>query len=292
MKRALSAVFAPTLALSLVLSPMLAHAQDPADAGPSPQELFQDGKNLYETADYNGAIEKWTKAYGLVDDTAENAEIKTALLYNIAGAHSEAYEIDGDITHLNKAKVLLQRFSDNIEQLYEGDQVESEKAKVQAKIDEIQAKLDEAKASEPPPPEPEPQPQPEPEPEPAGPVDDGFKPAKPLIISGAVLIGLGAAGVGIGIAGGVRGMMINNEFTEEELAGESPDALSDRRARLARGSTSNVLAAVGYGVGIPAMITGAVLLGVGASRKAKNDRIRVSGTFGPSGGLVALEGRF
>lgn len=287
MKRALSAVFA----LSVALAPIMAQAQDPGAEGPDPQELFQEGKNLYETADYDGAIEKWTKAYGLVEDTAQNAEIKTALLYNIAGAHSEAYEIDGDITHLNKAKVLLQRFSDNIEQLYEGDQVEAEKVKIQDKLDEIQAKLDENKAAEPAPPEPGPQPEPGPEPEPAQPVDN-FKPAKPMLIAGGVLLGLGVVGVGLGIMGGVRGMALNNDFTEEELEGATSEDLADRRTKLAQGTTSNILAGLGYGVGIPAAITGAVLLGIGASRKAKNERLEVSGTFGPGGGLVTLGGRF
>ena len=72
-----------------------------------PEGIFRRGQAKYETADYNGAIELWTEAYALVDSTPENASIKALLIYNLAQAHSKAYEIDGDPIHLKQAQQLL-----------------------------------------------------------------------------------------------------------------------------------------------------------------------------------------
>jgi hypothetical protein len=153
------------LMATLALAPIRAFAQAPED-GTTVEQLYGEGRDFYETADYDGAIAKWTKAYSMVGDSPKSSEIRANLLYNLASAHEEAYRIDGDVTHLTKARVLLERFAQNIDQLYEREAVETERQRVSERIATIDAKLLEARVTNEPEPEPEPEAEPEPVPEP------------------------------------------------------------------------------------------------------------------------------
>lgn len=287
-------VTAVFLALSLALAPITVVAQDPAGSGPTPEQLFEEGRSFYETADYERAIEKWTKAYQMVGDDPGVAEIKTSLLYNIASAHENAYEIDADITHLHKARVLLERFDANIDHLYEPEAAAEEHKRAQERIAEIEAKIAEIEGDEPEPdPDPDPQPDPEPEPDPE-PTPPAGKPHQPLIIGGAVVAGVGIGLGGLGLGAGIGAQAANN-FSEEAQGG-TDDALATRRDEIQFGQTMNVLTYVGYVGGGLLVLTGAVMLGVGLSRKAAqpsaNARVVPVPTFGPGQVGVGLAGSF
>jgi tetratricopeptide (TPR) repeat protein len=298
--RGLAALLCTSVAVaSLVSTPArAAPAEDSSTA--DAEAIFRRGQTKYETADYNGAIELWTEAYGLIDSTPENASIKALLIYNLAQAHVKAYELDAQEIHLKQAQQLLISFRNNLALLYdEPAQLAEETATVEGKLAEIDAMitaLEQAKAAaaEQNKPEPEPEPEPEPKPEPPPPAGPS---GKPLIISGGVLLGVG---VGLGALGIVGAVMGSNA---EDISDLQPLQLDEREQRYASGYTGNILlivGAVGAGLLLP---TGAALIGVGAKRnkahaatRSRLEQLRVGPSFsGGSGrGLtgISITGRF
>jgi hypothetical protein len=63
---------------------------------------------LYDTADFDGAIENWSQAYALA--TEQQSPVAPFILVEIADAHERAYAIDGDPAHRSKAKAALENF--------------------------------------------------------------------------------------------------------------------------------------------------------------------------------------
>lgn len=256
-----------------------------------PEGIFRRGQAKYETADYNGAIELWTEAYALVDSTPENASIKALLIYNLAQAHSKAYEIDGDPIHLKQAQQLLRSFEANLELLYDdAAQLQDERAKVQARLAEIDGEIAALEQAEP---EPEPEPKPEPVPPP---IQDQPEPepksGTPLVIAGSVVTGVGAlAGVGA-IVGGLIASS-SNDISDLER-----DDLQAREDRFASGRTGNAMllaGSIGAGVLLP---TGVALLVVGvlrnkqAKRSAAATLPMLTPTFGRGSAGLSVTGRF
>lgn len=97
-----------TLILTLAL-----FAQDP-EAFDRARDLYDEGTSQYESADYTGAIESFTESLLLTAELPEDLAkpIRLQLLYNIAGAHEKAYEIDQDEAHLRQALQLFKRYAD------------------------------------------------------------------------------------------------------------------------------------------------------------------------------------
>lgn len=92
------------------------------------QALYAEGSTLYDSADYAGAIAKFTEALALVQDTGEQDErSRLVLLWNIASAHEKAYAVDHDVTHLRQALLLYQRYLGFAERT--GDSAEQQDAK-------------------------------------------------------------------------------------------------------------------------------------------------------------------
>ena len=285
-------------ALSCIASLALPHAAgaEPAalDApeaettdAPRPAELVQAevlykrGRASFETANFLDAVTLWEEAYSLIDDVPQNAAIKAALIYNIAAAQEKAYDIDTDLAHLRRAKVLLGKYRHSVPALYgEGSEGAAELDKVDARIDELRARIVEAEAASP---EPSPPPRermaPEPDPSPAQ-----AKPSKPFIIAGAVTASLGVAGLGL-MAGGLAMGSGANEVPPTQ-------SIEDRRAQFDRGRTGNTLASVGGAVGGVLLVGGAVLLGIGLARRSAGTSVALAPYGGPDGAGASLAGRF
>ncbi len=128
-----------------------------AAAGPSASKssnikevrrLYREGRARYETLDYAGAVELWTKAYAMVEPIPENREFRNNLVYNIAAAKEKQFELEQDVTYLKQAKGLLERYVEEYKALYEPtEQAKAEVAKAEAKIAEIQAKIEQHEAT-------------------------------------------------------------------------------------------------------------------------------------------------
>jgi hypothetical protein len=138
-----------TIAASLVVPPVVlegtalagpgadAPAEDPALT--EAKRLYKEGEIKFQTADYEEALSLWKSAFAMLPDGDENRAIRHALVYNIAEAHSRAYEVSRNPTHLRKAKILLENYRTDHRALY-GD--EPEAVKERGEVDDRIAELD------------------------------------------------------------------------------------------------------------------------------------------------------
>jgi hypothetical protein len=143
-----------TIAASLICTPLmtqgLAHASPLGFAGPAEgasedpalaevRALYKQGEIKFQTAEYGDALNLWVRAFGMLPDGDETRSIRHALVYNIAGAHSRAYEVNRDPAHLRKAKILLENYRADHRALY-GD--EAEAIRERSEVDDRIAELD------------------------------------------------------------------------------------------------------------------------------------------------------
>lgn len=224
------------------------------------KELYRRGVAEFDMANFDEAIDLWTKAYSLIDATPENITTRDALVYNVAKAQREAYKIDGDITRLKRAEQMLERSLQNSAEI--SDEADSEKLK--RELDDLRNQISSAEgqggastddtnedagsddasedsgATTQPPVD-------------RGATDDGGgSGGKGLLIGGAVLAGLGVAGLGVMGAGLAMGSSASAAATDVEA-----DPLA-RPDEIKKGKTGNALAFAGG-------IAGPVLLGAGVA---------------------------
>ncbi len=257
--------------ISLALAATLAVTSARAAAAPAVDlkavgELVQAGQTRFETADYAGAIELWTKAYSALPEEPAHAAQRGVLVYSIAQACVEAYSLDPQVLYLRKAERLLVSYQVSL------DPADAEtRAAVQAQIDDLRAKIAEATPVDAPEVEPEPAPEPEPEPaaapasQPAAAPAEAPRRSRPLAITGAVFLGVGAATLGAMAYGLAWGTRVDTRGEAAVAAGETDVQVF--RDLLAEGTVANNLA-LGTGIASAVLVpTGAVLLGIGLSRR-------------------------
>lgn len=264
----------PRLACALVLASSVllvepAHAAPPPDAGAAPvqqneaelaevRQLYEDGKAKFDTYDYDGAIDLWTKAYGKLDPVEGNREIRNNLVYNIATAQEKAYDLDGQVAHLRQARALLQRYLDEYKALYRPTpEGREEVAKVEARIQELDDRIAGAGQDAPPAAEP-PEARPDPERELAKLRDQKtkdllrndpdlsarYKSGRGMIIGGSVALGVG----------GTLALAAASTWNSTENVG-------GRATLITVGSVGGAL-----------LVTGAVLVGLGVPKRKNATR--------------------
>lgn len=121
-----------------------------------------------------------------------------------------------------------------------------------------------------------------------GPADTGPEEKKPnaLRISGAVLIGVGAAVLGTG--GAFAGLALRDSRDLDDL-----DMLEPRDEKVDDGKRNALVADIMFGVGAAVAVTGVVLLAISFKKKpSATARTRVSPMLGRHGGGIAAEVRF
>jgi tetratricopeptide (TPR) repeat protein len=298
-----SQVFAGPLALALALAPVsatasFAFAPAPVDADQqAARDAYKEGEAAYRLGKFDEAAVAFERAYelsGLLPD----------ILYNIGLSHLRWYEVDPDIAHLRKAKVVFQNYVIEIQKNPElGDLDEAE-----ALIAQIDEKLAAAEADAR---------DNESDPGPTGPVepvDYGPDPGKKLRLGGSVAMGVGGAlivaGVVSGVVLGVRGQEFEgdlaNAYNEKDelgcIPGDARAACDDVNARIEifrnNGQQANALA-VGLGltlggVGVIGIVTGAVLL-VQGNKKTKaweQRQMSISPSWGRGQAGLVVSGRF
>lgn len=255
--------------------------EDPEEPQSETERLYYEGAAKYSAADYEGAIDSFTRALSHATQDAASPEIRAALLANLANAHNKQYALDDDPMHLRKAKEIWKRIVDEGEDgLYTAETI----AEAQSAIEQLDAKL-EAHAEAHPEPEPD-EKDPEtvaPPPEPAQPVDTGADLSK----GGAALLGTGlpllAGGAVLLIYGTRFAPNAQAQVDEIEDPPDREEAFVDdetRRGRLLMGVGAGVAAA-----GLGLTVAGAVLM---ATKKKKDKDVALL----PSPGGVVLVGRF
>ncbi len=261
------------LAASLALAPALVRAQGvvgvaafaPAGSIQEVRRLYEEGRARFETMDYAGAVELWTKAYAMVEANEENREIRNNLAYNIAAAKEKQFELEGDVKYLKQARGLLQRYVDEYKALYKPTpEAREEIGKVEEKIAALDAKIAEAEKSAP---------------AAAAPVVDDraarreearAKKAKyreliaadPNYGAAKGMIGGGAAMLGVGVATSIVGLAVAGAGGGTAVLGTT-DADRQRAQRL------RIAGWVTFGLGLGLAGGGAALLGIGLTKRKK-----------------------
>lgn len=261
----------------------------PRDIG----ELWQVAQARIDTADYDEAIELLTRLYDQISLDPDAAALRRRVQWALHRAHVGAHGVDGQLQHLFVARDLLDKYRQalpaaEVARLAEADDALTE---VQRRIDEQQARERAAAQAEtaterepvsPPPSEPVVEPPPTSvEPPPA--TQTPGSPAvghRSLIITGSVVAGLGVAGLAT-MAGGLG--YANAAVSSFEVQPWRRDAA---RKEIRTGNTIGIVGAAAGGVLLGA---GAVLLGLGLSRRAA---ARVSLAAGPGQLGLAWRQRF
>lgn len=269
-----------TLALVLGTVPVAA-AEPPAPAptsteAPDPaieraRELYGRGRAKYETFDYTGAIELWTQAYDMLPDAEEYAEIRGKLMFNLAAARLEAFDIDEKVSHLRQAQRLMDIYVASLGPENEADAAEAQQW--QARIADRLAQAERSAAlrgnegrSDAP-----------------APVDPrAAKRARALTIAGATVLAIGVAGLGA-MGGGLGwGAKLEADARRDADAVPVPPA-SDFDRVVRRGHAANGLAIAGAVVGGVAITAGVVMLAIGLRGRSK----RTSAAWRIDGGGLA-----
>jgi hypothetical protein len=270
-------------------------------------ELAQSAQTRYETADYAGAIELWTKAYDLLPGDPEYTSQRNLLAYQIGQACLEAYAIDPQVAYLRKADRLLSGYLQAID-----PQDTETAAEIDGRLKEIRGKIGEherleaerlgrereeaerareaAEAARRPDPAVEAARQAEAERRRKA-AEAEKKLGRRLSIAGGVGVGVGVSLLAVMGYGLGRGANLDDDG-DAEVATGMPDqaALQDF---LDKGLSANRLAAATGAIGGVLLVTGVALLATGVSKeKRARKALALAPTWLPGGGGLALTGRF
>lgn len=296
-----SRLLAATVALSFATAPLL-----PVQAAQDSEieRLYVEGQDKYAADDFSGAAQAWTQLLDKLPEAQPNRATRENVLLNVLQAHLDGYSRarnpDGskDIEHLRDAKSVLDSYFASFKEAY-GDNA-AVSAAVQEKADELDRTLaaaeEEAASSEE---------LPDPPPMETTPTDNGKdgpdiivleaeNDGGGLIVGGAVTAGLSLAGFGVLAAGAV----IATRAEEDYLAAMSDEERADAEQS---GTTGNALTITGAIVGPVLLITGGVLIGLGAKKRkdakaAREEQLRKTIGVVPTGGRgfggLMIHGRF
>ena len=240
--------------------------------------LINEGQSLFDTADYTGAIDRWTQAYALLPDAPDIAATRNLLAYQIAQAYIEAHAVDPQPSHLRRAERLLEQYIAGLD---------ASEGESRAAAEQLRAKIQaELAAAEPPPPRIAPAPAPQPPATSAGPVPGDRSRRDPLMITGGVMLGLGGAllvGTAVAAAAGSR---VDADGEQAVADGASSAELDEL---LARGNRANSAAIATAVVGGALVVVGAALMITGRVRKRA---VAAAPSLGPGFVGLGLRGRF
>jgi hypothetical protein len=299
----------PRLAEAAVVAP----AEDPALA--EARALYDEGKARFDTFDYEGAADLWTKAYAKLPE--DSSGVRNAMVYNIATAQEKSYELDKDVQHLRQAVLLLEQYVKNYKVLFaKTPETKAEVDKAEARIAALKERIARAERGEDttlPPPVGPTEPTDPATPPPSDPhygagtvdgivwttghnpppdqalVDKNMKLAEAekktdrMLIASYVMLSVSGLFLLVGAGSVYGGTRVDDPPASDPTA--DPDA-------------GKGLKGTGYGalaIGFASLVTGATLLGVGLDRrkKARNGTL-VAGTpvVGPGFAGVSLRVRF
>lgn len=273
--RLLASLASLTLAVALVTTPL--HV---VEAAPSVEDLYTQGQEKFDASDYGSAGDLWAEAVRALPENPDNAATRQTIMNLALDAYIRAYRSDQSRSHIDKAKTLLDEYEAAVEA--GGGALGSDIAGEKAKIDDILAELAAAE-------QPDPEPEPEPDPQPGG--DDTVfvdqKPGQGLVIGGAVMLGVGAVGLGVMVGGLVGGGSAQKAFDASMPGTEREDIRK-------RGRTMNILAIAGGAAGAVFVGAGVALLIIGLQRNkaARLQNVMVLPEVGPEYAGLGLTGRF
>ncbi|KIG17010.1 hypothetical protein DB30_03607 [Enhygromyxa salina] len=291
---ALTPALAPGVGAGLP-APAAALLAPAPDTTAEARAAYESGETAYRLGRFEDAAGSFERAYelsGLSD-----------ILYNIGLAHLRWYDVDVDIKHLRRAKVVFQNYVIEIQKnpdLGDLDEAESLISQIDEKIAAANQPVtapseagEKASPSDP---------------------DPGPDPGKSLRLGGGITMGVGGAlivgGVVSGVVFGLQGQGFEDDLNAEyEIRSgigcfeadtrpeceQSTTRIEDLRSK---GQAANNLA-IGLGaslgaIGLVGVVVGAVLF-VKGSKKTKaweQGQISVTPVWSPGGGGLSVSGRF
>jgi len=275
----------PVLAAPAAVEPSASEPAASSDPLAEAKQLYDAGLAEFDTAEYLEAIKLWSRAYKILPNTPESADIKRYIINNLAVARERQFAIDGDVMHLRRALMLAKNYSENIEALYgEGPRAAEERERTEKFLARVQSKVDEAeraRAAEPAKPEPV---KPEPDNDGIAPqidrgADPGERPGRKAIIAGSVLLGAGGA-TGVLLIAGVAMGAAADDF-------DRSISMTEREKEFDRGRAGNALAIAGA-VLTPVLLAAGIALVVVGSKRKRAARVAIA----PTGAGILLRGRF
>ena len=227
--------------------------------------LINDGQVLFDTADFIGAIDRWTRAYATLPGAPDILTARNLLTYQIAQAHIEAHAIDGQPTHLRKAERLLSRYIEGLA---------PEEAEARLSAEELREDLRQRIATAPPPVVIAEAPPPPP------PRVDAPRRSNRLTLAAGITLGVGGALLVGTIVAALGGRSIDRYGERAVVRGAQSAELDEL---LTRGTRANQ-AAIGTAVaGALLVTTGVALLITGRVRRSP---VALAPSFGH--GLVGM----
>lgn len=264
-------------------------AAPPAESGAPDAEVVADAERMYRigeahfaAADYAAAIETWTAVLSHLPNTEAVRPIRLDLLYNIASAHEQEFEVDANPRHLRQAMVLFERYVEE-----RGDTTATEDA--QRRLDVLREKIaaiEEQEAAS----------NATFEPESTDPRVDDDRGKRDRLLGIGLVAGGGAATVA-----GVVMLAVGSRFrpnAKDEVAGANigdDDALIEQANAFVDDETrkGTIVMAIGGtvgGIGLAAAGVGIYYLVRGRRARARTARLRLD--IMPRRGGVAVTGRF
>lgn len=112
------------------------------------KSLYDEGKARFDTFDYEGAVDMWTKAYAKLPEDASG--MRNAMVYNIATAQEKAYDLDKDLQHLRQAVLLLETYVTNYKAMFaKTPETTAEVEKAENRIATLEERIGRAERGEP-----------------------------------------------------------------------------------------------------------------------------------------------
>lgn len=250
-------------AAALVAAPV--HAAPPP--GPDPTTLaafergFAEGQDLLDQGQPAAAARRWKTAADLLPETTANRDQRAGIYEYIASAYTQALASDTSLELLREASTVFDDYIAGYTRAY-GTETPKNPKLVATQQDLAWRRVEaETAAGEAPREAPGPRPGPAPEPTPSEPAP---RPWKPLVISGAVLVGVGGLAVLGGGLGVLQSRKHNDEYNRDCMEGDTSPACT---TLYQKGQDANRLAVGGFVSAAVLLAVGVPLLIVGMKRK-------------------------
>lgn len=260
---------------------------------------FSEGQALFDRGDLLGAARRWIVAAGLLPETTANRDQRAGIYEYIVDAFVRGIQDGGNLKDLREASAAIDEYCDGYTRAYGTEtplnpKVAAARMELKSRLTAAEEKAAQSSVAVPRPVAVGPVdpldplnplnhgPQPMPEPVPSG------KPWKPLVITGAVLSGVGGLALLGSVYGGVSGIGLTKQYDTDCQKDDPSQTCQDL---LTRGRAANGLAVSGAVLGVLLVGAGVPLLVVGMKRKRSGQQAVVP-VVSPTFVGLGLRGRF
>jgi len=285
-------------------------------------QAYMRGQRSFESNDFDKALVDFGDALRQLPDQKEYARSRGSVALWIARCHGQRYGLRGDAAELDLEVAVLDAYAQRIESIAAGaddlaakqalvdqrkQEIDAEKQRISGQHGDVDTQIDKSVRGEydgvvastwAPRVEDLAWYRRRDDPRPRGSQSDDIEPEKKIVPEqvgprkGTGMIAAGAVSLGVGVAAlAVMGAGMARSSKAESFAMEQTPG--ERRDQIERGNVGNAMAVGGAVAGSVLVITGAVLVAIGAKkRKADPPRAEVSGAFGRRMAGISVRVRF